>query len=235
MFFFLRIRRPPRSTLFPYTPLFRSIPPLEPYLRTARPQARLVLQHLGLCEARLERRAAPQDSGGYLCVRLRVPHPFLCGPTEDAILRARDYVGNALGVLFVEEKAFEAGVTDAHDLTPYRLHGGISDQLARAEPGTVDDHAPVWGLFERRDDALLDVPAGPDKAVQEVAEVDWHLDDRRDEGVAVAVAGRQLVRRCAPDAARHRAGPPGFRGRIPPQLDALAHAHAAFGDAGGGL
>src|SRR3712207_7211404 len=25
-FFFLRIRRPPRSTLFPYTPLFRSAP-----------------------------------------------------------------------------------------------------------------------------------------------------------------------------------------------------------------
>src|SRR6266576_5462608 len=26
-FFFLMIRRPPRSTLFPYTPLFRSAPP----------------------------------------------------------------------------------------------------------------------------------------------------------------------------------------------------------------
>src|SRR3712207_8520054 len=26
MFFFLMIRRPPRSTLFPYTPLFRSTP-----------------------------------------------------------------------------------------------------------------------------------------------------------------------------------------------------------------
>src|SRR5205809_5813053 len=30
IFFFLMIRRPPRSTLFPYTTLFRSIPKSEP-------------------------------------------------------------------------------------------------------------------------------------------------------------------------------------------------------------
>src|SRR2546429_9056746 len=29
IFFFLMIRRPPRSTLFPYTTLFRSLPPRE--------------------------------------------------------------------------------------------------------------------------------------------------------------------------------------------------------------
>src|SRR5580698_11160301 len=29
-FFFLMIRRPPRSTLFPYTTLFRSRPPIRP-------------------------------------------------------------------------------------------------------------------------------------------------------------------------------------------------------------
>src|SRR3712207_8028153 len=29
-FFFLMIRRPPRSTLFPYTTLFRSLDPIEP-------------------------------------------------------------------------------------------------------------------------------------------------------------------------------------------------------------
>src|SRR3712207_7281949 len=29
MFFFLMIRRPPRSTLFPYTTLFRSEPPVD--------------------------------------------------------------------------------------------------------------------------------------------------------------------------------------------------------------
>src|ERR1039457_7510714 len=42
-FFFLMIRRPPRSTLFPYTTLFRSRPPVESEaswqsVATARPQ-----------------------------------------------------------------------------------------------------------------------------------------------------------------------------------------------------
>src|SRR3989440_10580605 len=32
LFFFLRIRRPPRSPLFPYTTLFRSPPPATPML-----------------------------------------------------------------------------------------------------------------------------------------------------------------------------------------------------------
>src|SRR5260370_30932903 len=37
-FFFLMIRRPPRSTLFPYTTLFRSI---SPWLGLSRPAIRL--------------------------------------------------------------------------------------------------------------------------------------------------------------------------------------------------
>src|SRR3712207_7115694 len=40
-FFFLMIRRPPRSTLFPYTTLFRSTPPRPgPSRRRARPGRR---------------------------------------------------------------------------------------------------------------------------------------------------------------------------------------------------
>src|SRR5690349_24718675 len=45
-FFFLMIRRPPRSTLFPYTTLFRSLPRRRPKRRscldavTARPRTR---------------------------------------------------------------------------------------------------------------------------------------------------------------------------------------------------
>src|SRR6266571_6424448 len=39
-FFFLMIRRPPRSTLFPYTTLFRSIPRSRPKLRNASGQSR---------------------------------------------------------------------------------------------------------------------------------------------------------------------------------------------------
>src|SRR3712207_8945635 len=40
MFFFLMIRRPPRSTLFPYTTLFRSRGVRTPPPRTADPRAR---------------------------------------------------------------------------------------------------------------------------------------------------------------------------------------------------
>src|SRR3712207_8970597 len=45
MFFFLMIRRPPRSTLFPYTTLFRSLPDLEQYLRDEVPEVNAVTAH----------------------------------------------------------------------------------------------------------------------------------------------------------------------------------------------
>src|SRR2546422_3163624 len=41
-FFFLMIRRPPRSTLFPYTTLFRSMVPAAGQRRRAEPAARAV-------------------------------------------------------------------------------------------------------------------------------------------------------------------------------------------------
>src|SRR2546430_13357381 len=53
MFFFLMIRRPPRSTLFPYTTLFRS----SETLRTAAPAT----YRLGNCHAPLRVRLAERD------------------------------------------------------------------------------------------------------------------------------------------------------------------------------
>src|SRR5687767_15690841 len=54
--FFLMIRRPPRSTLFPYTTLFRSPADERPHLRHAlgvQPGGRLVEdQHVGILEQR---------------------------------------------------------------------------------------------------------------------------------------------------------------------------------------
>src|SRR3989442_9022592 len=38
IFFFLMIRRPPRSTLFPYTTLFRSVVPIDNVIRIAVPR-----------------------------------------------------------------------------------------------------------------------------------------------------------------------------------------------------
>src|SRR2546422_7281653 len=56
-FFFLMIRRPPRSTLFPYTTLFRSLRALRlPHVRPVAPRARaaaVLLQFAVRCMPRL--------------------------------------------------------------------------------------------------------------------------------------------------------------------------------------
>src|SRR3712207_8821844 len=57
MFFFLMMRRPPRSTLFPYTTLFRSLLELPAQLR---PQAGDVQARAG----RREQRARPRPRHG---------------------------------------------------------------------------------------------------------------------------------------------------------------------------
>src|SRR3712207_8068357 len=54
-FFFLMIRRPPRSTLFPYTTLFRSSLPAHPARRGARSAARGRARGAGRDEARRHR------------------------------------------------------------------------------------------------------------------------------------------------------------------------------------
>src|SRR3989442_5233961 len=60
-FFFLMIRRPPRSTLIPYTTLFRSLPDV---LRRAHvePEDRRLFRHQEL-EGQSARRAAAQGQG----------------------------------------------------------------------------------------------------------------------------------------------------------------------------
>src|SRR5205085_12381306 len=58
-FFFLLIRRPPRSTLFPYTTLFRS-PPAAP----ARTAKLLGLQHVRLLRAAPPVRVQPERGRG---------------------------------------------------------------------------------------------------------------------------------------------------------------------------
>src|SRR6476620_12149152 len=63
-FFFLMIRRPPRSTLFPYTTLFRSGVPLRPRLRQQ-------LRHVDdVRDARSEEHTSELQSRQYLVCRL---------------------------------------------------------------------------------------------------------------------------------------------------------------------
>src|SRR3712207_7260097 len=83
MFFFLMIRRPPRSTLFPYTTLFRSLR-LEDRLghevlgrdHLERPllAAELVLEHLRDVRVHLAERAVEEVLGDRKSTRLNSSH-----------------------------------------------------------------------------------------------------------------------------------------------------------------
>src|SRR5688572_33216474 len=74
-FFFLMIRRPPRSTLFPYTTLFRSVPSLqsrglfETKLRATHRFAEVLLELLG-CVHRSEEHTSELQSQSNLVCRL---------------------------------------------------------------------------------------------------------------------------------------------------------------------
>src|SRR5690349_23703222 len=59
VFFFLMIRRPPRSTLFPYTTLFRSLP-TDP--RHGRPRGRVAAQQIERRQIRLKGRSEEHTS-----------------------------------------------------------------------------------------------------------------------------------------------------------------------------
>src|SRR3712207_6907355 len=78
-FFFLMIRRPPRSTLFPYTTLFRSARPkvatlgVFPWTPRRKPACRRALEALGalaLAGARSEEHTSELQSRQYLVCRL---------------------------------------------------------------------------------------------------------------------------------------------------------------------
>src|SRR2546422_9159240 len=69
LFFFLMIRRPPRSTLFPYTTLFRSAPV------AAKPRVQICLAGLGLEHLRVDplaREHGLEPPGGLELVARRV-------------------------------------------------------------------------------------------------------------------------------------------------------------------
>src|SRR5258708_14997754 len=70
-FFFLMIRRPPRSTLFPYTTLFRSILGQVPVLRQREHLARIGLEvELEDDPARSEEHTSELQSPDHLVCRL---------------------------------------------------------------------------------------------------------------------------------------------------------------------
>src|SRR3712207_8664512 len=77
LMFFLMIRRPPRSTLFPYTTLFRSAPTAADV--AARPQRRLPPHAADLLRPR---RQARRDRRGHRARRPAVPRHLLTDRSE---------------------------------------------------------------------------------------------------------------------------------------------------------
>src|SRR5258708_34916485 len=71
VFFFLMIRRPPRSTLFPYTTLFRSSAPRRKYEYEAEPTVRvdLAAKESGMATQRTSLRDAREQERTGLCPR----------------------------------------------------------------------------------------------------------------------------------------------------------------------
>src|SRR2546430_16522127 len=136
LFFFLMIRRPPRSTLFPYTTLFRSHPVrLTPCLRlgprtvcalraprqslggrrteTAAAGGILCVRHAPLPE---RRRASPtpfavepRGGAGYE-IRLRMPHPADRRAAERRLFRARP--SGPLSICLVYPNTYAVGMAN---------------------------------------------------------------------------------------------------------------------------
>src|SRR3712207_7994177 len=105
LFFFLMIRRPPRSTLFPYTTLFRSQAPLHPRpLHALRPH-----------DARDERRVRP---GG------RVPRRAPRSEEHTSELQSRQYLVCRLLLEKKKKKTtnLQTTIHTNHNDTPACMH-----------------------------------------------------------------------------------------------------------------
>src|SRR2546426_8672584 len=103
IFFFLMIRRPPRSTLFPYTTLFRSLTtttPVAAYRGAGRPEACFFIERLmdtaaralGLEPAEIRRRNfVPPDRFPFRTVTGQVYDSGDYGKALELALAAADY------------------------------------------------------------------------------------------------------------------------------------------------
>src|SRR5574343_1679200 len=89
-FFFLMIRRPPRSTLFPYTTLFRSTSPLPPpfgalnprilvlsFMRSEEHTSELQSHHDLVCRLLLEKKKEPANGNNNERVTLEKKQAYM--------------------------------------------------------------------------------------------------------------------------------------------------------------
>src|SRR5712664_2337594 len=134
--FFLMIRRPPRSTLFPYTTLFRSRPPTAPI-------SDLMARAFAFSEGRDGELAAGAPAPG-----VSTPAAAGTGPADGPVM-APEYVGAA------DEAA--AGGTE----TAWAISVDVPDEAALQQPGD-QDHAPVSAVAP--EDSASHIPSDENAA-----------------------------------------------------------------------
>src|SRR5258708_1753133 len=187
-FFFLMIRRPPRSTLFPYTTLFRS------------PRGRRARRAGGSSPARGGGRRSPPRAGDVLrrSDRLLGGHveevqPVRVQAEPDALVHLHSH-----GRLDARHETVGAGLDVEQDLRAERLHD-VDDRVERV-PGRVGAGGDVQVL-------------GPDTECHALALVRLEVARacRRHQNAEAARLGRQRAM-ARPTATRCRCPPESWRG-----------------------
>src|SRR5256886_12819707 len=113
MFFFLMIRRPPRSTLFPYTTLFRS-PGCRPAPRRVPPAG--CRAHRDRAAVRPGRARHPRGDGGRGCGDRRRPRSAGRDRKSTRLNSSHSQISYAVFCLKKKNRI------SAHDLSKYTLH-----------------------------------------------------------------------------------------------------------------
>src|SRR3712207_305294 len=107
LLFFLMIRRPPRSTLFPYTTLFRSDPRRDAAADVER----------ALAEARRAKKNVLLEVGGKWCVWCRIMDSYFAANPDVLKLREDNYV--MVKVNFSPENENKAALSKYGEIPAY--------------------------------------------------------------------------------------------------------------------
>src|SRR2546427_8398583 len=148
MFFFLMIRRPPRSTLFPYTTLFRSRS--QPWVKTSlAPGSKVVTDYLkraGLMPALEELRFHLVGYGCTTCIGNSgpLPEPVSAAIAEGELVVCSVLSGNRNFEGRIQQEVRANYLTSPPLVVAFALAGRIDIDLHADPLGTGADGKPVF-------------------------------------------------------------------------------------------